>query len=53
MLTHGGDLVGFAAQFGSAPLDFSVNTNPFGLSPLAAAALPRAAARACEYPDPL
>ena len=53
MLTHGGDLVGFTEQYGTAPLDFSVNTNPFGLSPKARAALSRAADRACEYPDPL
>ena len=53
MLTHGGDLIGFTEQYGIAPLDFSVNTNPFGLSPKARAALSRAADRACEYPDPL
>lgn len=53
MLTHGGDRVGFAERYGSAPLDFSVNTNPFGLSPKAREALSRAAERSCEYPDPL
>lgn len=53
MLTHGGDLVGFAEQYGTVPLDFSVNTNPFGLSPKARTALSLAADRACEYPDPL
>ena len=53
MLTHGGDLVGFAEQYGVEPLDISVNTNPFGLSPKARAALTRAADRACAYPDPL
>lgn len=53
MLTHGGDLVGFAEQYGIEPLDFSVNTNPFGLSPRARTALTRAADRACAYPDPL
>lgn len=52
-LIHGGDVVGFEAQYGRAPLDFSVNTNPFGLSPRARAALSLAADRACEYPDPL
>lgn len=52
-LIHGGDVVGFAAQYGCAPLDFSVNTNPFGLSPRARDALSLAADRACEYPDPL
>jgi len=53
MLIHGGDVVGFAEQYGAAPLDFSVNTNPFGLSPKARAALVRSADRVCEYPDPL
>lgn len=52
-LIHGGDVVGFQAQYGTKPLDFSVNTNPFGLSPLARKALNRAADRACQYPDPL
>lgn len=53
MLTHGGDIVGFAEQYGAEPLDFSVNTNPLGFSPQAKAAFLRAAERACEYPDPL
>ena len=53
MLTHGGDIVGFAEQYGVNPLDFSVNTNPFGFSPKAKAAFLQAAERACEYPDPL
>ena len=53
MLTHGGDIVGFAEQYGEKPLDFSVNTNPFGFSPNAKNALLHIAERACEYPDPL
>ena len=53
MLTHGGDIVGFARRYGVAPLDFSVNTNPFGLSPNAKRALLDAGERAGEYPDPL
>lgn len=53
MLTHGGDLVGFVRRYGTTPLDFSVNTNPFGLSPKAKQALTGVAGRACEYPDPL
>ncbi len=52
-LIHGGDVVGFEARYGTAPLDFSVNTNPFGLSPMARRGLSRAADRACQYPDPL
>lgn len=53
MLTHGGDTVGFAERYGSEPLDFSINVNPFGLSPGVRAALIRAADRVCQYPDPL
>lgn len=53
MLTHGGDIVGFAERYGRKPLDFSVNTNPFGFSPNAQRALLHIAGRACEYPDPL
>lgn len=53
MLTHGGDIVGFARRYGVAPLDFSVNTNPFGLPPKAKMALSDAGERAGEYPDPL
>lgn len=45
--------MGFTQQYGTAPLDFSVNTNPLGFSPKARAALHSAADRACEYPDPL
>ena len=53
MLIHGGDLTGFEEKYGLRPLDFSVNTNPLGLSPKAAEALSRAAERASEYPDVL
>ena len=53
MLTHGGDIVGFKDRYGVAPLDFSVNTNPFGLSPRAREALSNVHKRCCEYPDPL
>lgn len=53
MLTHGGDTVGFARRYGFEPLDFSVNTNPFGLSPGAGAALQQLGAELSTYPDPL
>lgn len=53
MLTHGGDIVGFKDRYGVSPLDFSVNTNPFGLSPRAREALSNVYKRCCEYPDPL
>ena len=53
MLIHGGDITGFEERYGTIPLDFSVNSNPFGLSPKAEAALHSAAKRACQYPDPL
>lgn len=53
MLTHGGDIFGFARRYGAEPLDFSVNVNLFGMPPGAKAALERAATRAGQYPDPL
>lgn len=53
MLNHGGDTFGFEETYGIRPLDFSVNTNPFGTSPKAAEAIHRAVERADEYPDPL
>ncbi|MBQ9015931.1 MAG: aminotransferase class I/II-fold pyridoxal phosphate-dependent enzyme [Firmicutes bacterium] len=40
-------------EYGRQPLDFSMNVNPLGISPAAAAAIAEAAARADRYPDPL
>lgn len=53
MLTHGGDIVGFEQEYGENPLDFSVNTNPLGLSPMAEKAMRASTGRVSEYPDPL
>lgn len=49
---HGGDIEAFEARYGRRPLDFSVNTNPYGLSPAARAAAIAALAHADRYPDP-
>lgn len=51
MLTHGGDRVGFLETYGQEPIDFSVNTNPFGMPPKAKKAAAQALERAVEYPD--
>lgn len=52
-LVHGGDIVGFEARYGAKPLDFSVNTNPFGIPPAARRAAEAALEDAGSYPDPL
>ena len=53
MLIHGGDIVGFEETYGCTPLDFSVNTNPFGMPADAKAAAARALNDSQQYPDPL
>lgn len=49
---HGGDVEAFEERFGCRPLDFSVNTNPFGISPAARTAAAEALGHADRYPDP-
>lgn len=49
---HGGDREAFRQAYGQAILDFSVNTNPYGLSPVAREAAIAALDRADRYPDP-
>lgn len=51
MLKHGGDRIGFQETYGLDPLDFSVNVNPFGMSPKAKEAATLALSRGAEYPD--
>ena len=53
MLIHGGDTVGFFEKYGLTPIDFSVNTNPLGISPSAAESLKRSSESAYRYPDPM
>lgn len=52
-LIHGGDWVGFKNEYGKAPLDFSMNVNPMGVSGKVEEAIAGAAADAYRYPDPL
>lgn len=51
-IDHGGDILSFIERFGRTPLDFSANTNPLGLSPLAKEAMISALDEADRYPDP-
>ena len=52
-LTHGGDWAGFAAEYGTLPLDFSANVSPLGVPEGVKAAIAGAAGTADRYPDPL
>lgn len=49
---HGGDIEAFEKRYGCRPLDFSVNTNPYGLSPAAREAAIQTLDHADRYPDP-
>lgn len=50
--SHGGDWVGYAAQYGHAPLDFSANISPLGVPAGVRSAICAAAETADRYPDP-
>lgn len=52
-LIHGGDWAGFAAEYGTMPLDFSANISPLGLPDGVRRAIAEAAAGQDRYPDPL
>lgn len=52
-LTHGGDWAGFAAEYGTMPLDFSANISPLGLPEGVRRAIAEAAVAQDRYPDPL
>ncbi len=49
---HGGDWASYEIEYGSAPLDFSMNVNPLGMSEHVKAAIAEAAQLADRYPDP-
>ncbi len=49
---HGGDILTFEERYGRVPVDFSANTNPLGLSPMAREAVERSLDVADRYPDP-
>ena len=50
---HGGDWASYEIEYGCAPLDFSMNVNPLGMSEKVKAAITDAAASADRYPDPV
>lgn len=52
-LTHGGDWAGYEIEYGSEPLDFSMNVNPLGISMHTRLAISKAGGNAYRYPDPL
>ncbi len=53
MLTHGGDLDGYARRYpGREPLDFSANLNPLGMPQAVRTALHEAVEGCARYPDP-
>lgn len=52
-LTHGGDWAGYELEYGKAPLDFSMNVNPMGMSMHVRYAISKATDKAYRYPDPL
>ena len=50
---HGGDVKGYALQYGRKPLDFSANVSPFGVPEGVKQAVMDSLAWGAEYPDPL
>ena len=50
---HGGDVKGYALQYGRKPLDFSANVSPFGMPEGVKRAVTKSLAWGAEYPDPL
>ena len=49
---HGGDWASYEIEYGKAPLDFSMNVNPLGISEKVKEAIAEAASSADRYPDP-
>lgn len=49
---HGGDWASYEIEYGKAPLDFSMNVNPLGMSERVKQAIAEAAQTAERYPDP-
>ena len=49
---HGGDWASYEIEYGRAPLDFSMNVNPLGMSEKVKQAIADAADCADRYPDP-
>ena len=51
-LPHGGDWASYEIEYERAPLDFSMNVNPLGISEKVQQAIADAASSADRYPDP-
>lgn len=49
---HGGDWASYEIEYGTQPLDFSMNVNPLGMSERVMQAIAEAARTAERYPDP-
>lgn len=52
LTAHGGAVAEYEERFGTHPLDFSANVNPFGMAPAALRAAREALSQATAYPDP-
>ena len=49
---HGGDWAGFQSEYGTEPLDFSMNISPLGIPIKAVEAAAKALEETAKYPDP-
>lgn len=52
LTAHGGAVAEYEERFGTHPLDFSANVNPFGMAPAVLRAAREALSQATAYPDP-
>lgn len=50
---HGGDVKGYALEYGRKPLDFSANVSPLGMPEGVKRAVNQSLAWGAEYPDPM
>ncbi len=50
---HGGDVTGYALEYGKKPLDFSANVSPFGMPEGVKQAVTESLKWGAEYPDPM
>ena len=50
---HGGDVTGYALEYGKKPLDFSANVSPLGMPEGVRQAVTESLTWGAEYPDPM
>ena len=50
---HGGDVTGYALEYGKKPLDFSANVSPLGIPEGVRQAVTESLTWGAEYPDPM